>query len=381
MKRNGFESLWAGFQKPFGGVTMNTLSRSSRVLLAVIATVLVFAALRATEPISLPLFFGVVLLLFFRPLQRRLDRRLPRWAGVLIITLLSLLFLAFLGGLLAYSVNAVAPEVPGYVDEVQSRLQSLQSRLQERGISVSLPGVGEGGGAQGGDTQDGTAQAGGGTSGTSFLSNVLSFFGSFVGGLSLTVLTLTVLIFLLIEANGFREKVGRRLESDTSNRVLDAFERMTGKFERYFLVQTFTSVLTGLLTWLWCWILGVPFSFVWGVVGFTFNFVPTVGSILAVVPPTLFALAFSGVGTGLAVFAGLAVIQLLLGNFVDPALQGSALNLSPVVVLLAVVFWGWLWGIGGAIIGVPLTVALVLLAGEFEATRPIAVFLSEPGEV
>ncbi len=362
---------------------MNTLSRSSRVLLAVIATVLVFAALRATEPISLPLFFGVVLLLFFRPLQRRLDRSLPRWVGVIIITLLALLFLAFLGGLLAYSVSRVAPEVPSYVDEVQSRLQNVQSRLQERGISVSLPGVDEGGGAQGGDTQDGTAQGGGSSSvtGTSFLGNVLSFFGSFVSGLSLTVLTLTVLIFLLIEANGFREKVGRRLESDTSNRVLDAFERMTGKFERYFLVQTFTSVLTGLLTWLWCWILGVPFPFVWGVVGFTFNFVPTVGSILAVAPPTLFALAFSGVGTGLAVFAGLAAIQLLLGNFVDPALQGNALKLSPVVVLLAVVFWGWLWGIGGAIIGVPLTVALVLLAQEFEATRPIAVFLSEPGEV
>ena len=364
---------------------MNTLSRSSRVLLAVIATVLVFSALRATEPISLPLFFGVVLLLFFRPLQRRLDRRLPRWVGVIIITLLALLFLAFLGGLLAYSVNVVAPEVPGYVDQVQNRLQNLQSRLQERGISVSLPGVDEGGGTQGGDTQDGSVQEGRGSSGstssTSFLGNALNFFGSFVSGLSLTVLTLTVLIFLLIEANGFREKVGRRLESDTSNRVLDAFERMTGKFERYFLVQTFTSVLTGLLTWLWCWILGVPFPFVWGVVGFTFNFVPTVGSILAVVPPTLFALAFSGVGTGLAVFAGLAVIQLLLGNFVDPALQGSALKLSPVVVLLAVVFWGWLWGIGGAIIGVPLTVALVLLAQEFEATRPIAVFLSEPGEV
>ena len=359
---------------------MNTLSRSSRVLLAVIATVLVFAALRATEPISLPLFFGVVLLLFFRPLQRRLDRSLPRWVGVIIITLLALLFLAFLGGLLAYSVSRVAPEVPSYVDEVQSRLQNVQSRLQERGISVSLPGVDEGGAAQGESAQEGGGSSGG-TSSTSFLGNALNFFGSFVSGLSLTVLTLTVLIFLLIEANGFRDKVGRRLKSDTSNRVLDAFERMTGKFERYFLVQTLTSVLTGLLTWLWCWILGVPFPFVWGVVGFTFNFVPTVGSILAVVPPTLFALAFSGVGTGLAVFAGLAAIQLLLGNFVDPALQGSALKLSPVVVLLAVVFWGWLWGIGGAIIGVPLTVALVLLAQEFEATRPIAVFLSEPGEV
>ena len=350
---------------------MNT--RTSRTLLAVVATILVFAALKATRPVSLPLFFGVVLLLFFRPLQRRLDRRLPRWVGVISITLLALLFLAFLGGLLGYSVNVVAPKVPGYADQVQSQLQNLQGRLQERGVSVSLPGVGGDEGAQeGGGSSGGT--------GTSFLGNALSFLGSFTSGLSLTVLTLTVLVFLLIEVNGFREKVGRRLESDTSNRVLDAFERMAGKFERYFFVQAFTSVLTGLLTWLWCLVLGVPFAVVWGLVSFAFNFVPTVGSILAVVPPTLFALAFSGVGTGLAVFAGLAVIQLLLGNFVDPALQGGALELSPVVVLLAVVFWGWLWGIGGAIIGVPLTVALVLLMQEFEATRPVAVFLSAPGE-
>ena len=362
---------------------MNT--RTSRTLLAVVATLLVFAALKATRPVSLPLFFGVVLLLFFRPLQRRLDRRLPRWVGVIVITLLALFFLAFLGGLLAYSVNVVAPEVPSYADQLQSQLQNLQGRLQERGISVSLPGVGGDGGAHlapAGDVQ-GESQGGegssSGTAGSSFLGNALSFLGSFTSGLSLTVLTLTVLIFLLIEVNGFREKVERRLESDASNRVLDAFERMAGKFERYFLVQAFTSVLTGLLTWLWCLVLGVPFAFVWGLVSFAFNFVPTVGSILAVVPPTLFALAFSGVGTGLAVFAGLATIQLLLGNFVDPALQGGALQLSPVVVLLAVVFWGWLWGIGGAIIGVPLTVALVLLMQEFEATRPIAVFLSEPG--
>ena len=334
-------------------------------MLAVIATVLVFWALKATRPVTLPPVFGTVLLLFFRPLQKRLNARLPNWVSIVTIVLITLAFLAVLGGLLYYSATVVAPEVPQYAERARQRLQGLSDRLQQQGITLPLPGMQE--------SERGTTQSVG--------SDAFNLLGNLATGLSLTVLTLTVLVFLLFEADGFRDKLRTRLESDSSRRVLDAFGRMSGKFTRYFVVQAFTSVLTGLLTYLYCLLLGVEFAFVWGVVGFAFNFVPTVGSILAVVPPTLFAAAFSGLGQAALLLLGLALIQLALGNFVDPALQGKAVKLAPVVVLLSVVFWGWLWGIGGAIIAVPVTVALVLLLQEFDATRPVAVLLSEPGAV
>jgi len=152
---------------------------------------------------------------------------------------------------------------------------------------------------------------------------------------------------------------------------------MTGKFERYFLVQAFSSVVTGVLTGLYCWLLGLEFALVWGLLAGVLNFVPTIGSIIAVLPPTLFALAFGGLGTAALTLVGLGAIQLIMGNVVDPVLQGSALELSKTVVLLSVVFWGWLWGIGGAFIAVPMTTAVVLLLDEFEATRPVARFLGK----
>jgi AI-2 transport protein TqsA len=136
--------------------------------------------------------------------------------------------------------------------------------------------------------------------------------------------------------------------------------------------------VTGILTGLYYWLVGIEFPFVWGLLATVLNFVRTIGSIVAIVPPTLFALAFGGFGTAALALVGLSVIQFTMGNAVDPALQGNALQLSETVVLLSVVFWGWLWGIGGAFIAVPLTIAVVLLCEEFEPMRPIAKFLSKP---
>lgn len=340
-----------------------TQSSGIRALLAIIAVVVGFAALKVTQPVTLPLAFAVVLLLFFRPLQCRLDARLPHWLSPLLVILIVLGLLALGALAVTYAVTTVAPEVPRYAEQLQPRLEALRNRLQ--GAGLSLPSGGSGGG--------------GGSGGSQLASGALSGLGSFASALGLVVLTLTVLVFLLAEVGGFRQKLARSTLAPPNNeKVLDAFGRMTGKFARYFLVQTFSSVVTGVLTGLYCWLVGVEFPFVWGLLAAVLNFVPTIGSIVAVVPPTLFALAFGGFGTAALVLLGLGVIQFGMGNAVDPALQGSALKLSEVVVLLSVVFWGWLWGIGGAFIAVPLTTAVVLLCEEFDATRPLARFLSKP---
>lgn len=342
-----------------------TQSSGVRTLLVLIAVVVGFAALKATQPITLPLVFAIVLLLFFRPLQLWLDKRLPHWLSPLLIVLLILALVGFGALAVGYGVSTIAPEVPRYVEQLQPQLESLQARLREIGI-------GTGGGEAGGGGPEGLSQA---------LSGIASGLGSFMSALGVAILALTVLVFLLFEVKDYRKKFERGvLPGPNNSKVIHAFERMSSKFARYFIVQVFVSLLTGILVGLYCWLVGVEFPFVWGLLTAILNFIPTVGSIVGVVPPTLFALAFGGLGTGVLVLAGLTVIEFAMGNLVDPALQGNALKLSKVVMLLSVVFWGWLWGIGGAFLAVPLTTAVILLCDEFEATRPISRLLGEVPE-
>jgi AI-2 transport protein TqsA len=163
-----------------------------------------------------------------------------------------------------------------------------------------------------------------------------------------------------------------------SSRIIEAVINTSKKLRRYVLVLSFTCLLTGVLTSLWCFLVGVDLAFVWGLIPFLLNYIPTLGSIIAVIPPTLAALLYQGVWQGVAALVGLAAIQVLVGNFVDPRLQGRTLQLSPFIALILIVFWGWVWGIPSALLGIPMTVFIILLSQEFETTRGIALLLGEP---
>ncbi len=121
-------------QYPEGGGNMTHSSLGTRTLLAVIAVVVGFAALKATQPVSLPLVFAVVLLLFFRPLQVWLDRRLPHWLSPLMVLLIVLGLLALGGLAVAYGVSVVAPELPRLAEQLRPQLESLRGRLQGSGV-------------------------------------------------------------------------------------------------------------------------------------------------------------------------------------------------------------------------------------------------------
>ena len=190
-------------------------------------------------------------------------------------------------------------------------------------------------------------------------------------------MAVSLLALLLLEVDEYRDRTRTAFSSSTSDRLTSAFASMSQKLRQYFTVMTFTSVLTGGLTLLWCWALGVDLALVWGLVAFVLNFVPTLGSVVAALLPALVALLLQGPVKGLAILAGLATIQVILGNFVDPKLQGKYLKLSPFVALLSVVFWGWVWGVPGAFLGVPITTAITLLTGEFHLTEPIAIMLGD----
>jgi predicted PurR-regulated permease PerM len=140
-------------------------------------------------------------------------------------------------------------------------------------------------------------------------------------------------------------------------------------------IKANTSLLTGLLVWLWLSFIGVDFAAMWATLAFLLNFVPTIGSIIAAVPAVLLALVQLGLKEALLAMLGYMAINILIGNAVEPRVMGRGLGLSTLVVFLSLVFWGYILGSAGMFLSVPLTMALKIALGANPQTRPVAIML------
>jgi predicted PurR-regulated permease PerM len=144
----------------------------------------------------------------------------------------------------------------------------------------------------------------------------------------------------------------------------------------YLFLQLVISLATGVIVWFSLSLIGVDFAVTWGAMAFFLNFIPTVGSILASVPPILVALVqFPSIWPAVGTAVVLLMIQMTIGNVVAPKVLGERLNLSPVVVLISLVFWGWLWGVVGALLSVPIASAIKIVCGNVEPLRPISILM------
>lgn len=200
---------------------------------------------------------------------------------------------------------------------------------------------------------------------------------SFVSFLGNGFWVLLFMVFMLAEREGMARRLARGLGEERATGVLDAMARINNAVRHYLGLKILLSFLTGLLVIIILKGFGVPFAFLWGVLTMLLNFIPNVGSVIATLPPVAGALFQSGsLFETFWVAAALVAVQMGVGNFVEPRLMGKGLNLSPLVVLLSLLFWGWMWGIVGMLIAVPLTAAIKIACEQFEATRPAAVLMS-----
>lgn len=329
-------------------------------LLAVTTVVLVLAFLKWSHAATLPLAFAVFLIALLWPLQEKLARRMPRWASLVLTVLVLLLALGVFLGALVWSADLMADRLPQYSGKLRQVYAQAQGALGSYGLSLPEPG---GGGS-----------AAGGEAGKLLLKAAYE-------SVSLVLLILALTILGLIEVSTFRAKAERAFRQPRHGQELVASVRaIAEKFQRYLWARTVAAVLQGIAVTLLSWLLGLDLALVWGMIAFLLNFIPTIGSVLAVIPPTLFALVqFDGLGRALGVLAAMSVLQLVMGNYLDPLIQGKLLKLSPVVVLVSIVFWGWVWGIPGALLGVPIMVGVVIVCDHLPAARWIARFLvAEP---
>ncbi|MEQ8247945.1 MAG: AI-2E family transporter [Alphaproteobacteria bacterium] len=190
-------------------------------------------------------------------------------------------------------------------------------------------------------------------------------------------------LFLLIEQRSFDKKMKAMFEdSGREKEFRSLLHHMQTQIQSYVWIKTLMSLLTGAVSYVILLLIGVDFAAFWAFVIFMLNYIPTIGSMLGVVFPALLTLVqFSSPVPFIIVVAALGVTQFTIGNFLEPRIMGTTLNLSPLVVILSLVIWGSLWGIVGAILCVPITVIGMIVFAHFEKTRPIAVLLSGNGTI
>jgi AI-2 transport protein TqsA len=147
------------------------------------------------------------------------------------------------------------------------------------------------------------------------------------------------------------------------------------------VIKTLLSAAEGLAIWIWLLILGVDYPVLWGTLVFLLNYVPNIGSIIAALPAVLLALVQLGVGSALLTVLGFVVVNIVLGNLIEPKVMGKGLKISPLVVFLSMVFWGWVLGPIGMILSVPMTSLVKIALESYKDTRGIAIMLgSDTGD-
>ncbi|WP_417316940.1 AI-2E family transporter [Emcibacter sp.] len=286
---------------------------------------------------------------------------MPSWLSFSLSLLTMLLALALLYDMINSNITDVRAAAPGY----QENFAKLTHRLSD------LLGT---------DEQVNLKQFLGQISLAPFITNIASTMVTLAGNASLILI---YLLFLILEQKFFPLKLEALLRHSSYDRtVRDILAHVQEDVEKYVAIKTFTSVLTGLACYAVLYMVGVDFAEFWAFIIFLLNFIPTVGSLLAVIFPALLSLIQFDTLTPFAiVITTLSTIQFSIGNVLEPKLMGNSLNLSPLVVMLSLALWGSIWGITGMFLSVPFTVILMIIFAQFESTRPVAILLSQDGNI
>ncbi len=319
--------------------------------------VIIVAGLRAASSVFVPfLLAGFIGLLCAPALFWLQDRGLPTPIA-LIVVLLGLLGIgAVFGGLLSTSINEFTRALPSYQQRFGSILASITSTLSDFGIDF---------GSSTRETNPFDPKAALGLVG-----NLVGNLGSLLNNAFLLFLTVC---FILLEASSFPHKL--REAFGDSPELEDRVTEVGESIRRYLGIKTLTSMATGFLVYGALIVLGVKFAPLWALIAFLLNFVPAVGSVIAAVPAVALALVDNSAETASLVALCYVGINIAIGNFVEPRVMGEGMGLSPLIVVVSLVFWGWVLGPVGMVLAVPLTVILRIALGSQPSTQWAAVLL------
>ncbi len=342
--------------QPHSGDQQGSSRAASRTVLWLLGLGFALAlawTLRATMMVTLPIAIALLLALAVAPFADWTEAKLPRrlkWFGNVAAVLLIIVFIAlFLAGI-GFAAQQIASGSQRYIPQAQQQ-------FQQSGLASML-----GGGRQLSSALQSVA---------SYAATALNMVWQTAAGV---VLILFLVLLMLIERPYWRAKLASM--NDDDEKWVRSASIAGMQFRRYFLTRLALGTITSVLYMGWLSLFGIDFILVWGLLALLLNFIPTVGSLIAGIFPVLFAFVQKDPGTAMLVAGGLLLIEQVMGNFVDPRLLGKNISVSPLMILISLLVWSWIWGVPGALIAVPMTILIVVTFAQIPTLRPVALLLS-----
>jgi len=331
----------------------------SKVLIILITAalfIIIVAGMRAAASIINPILIAVFLSSLCAPLLYWLQRRgVPNGFAVAAIVLgllvVALLLMIFVGR----SLNTLAQQLPVYQERLTALIAQAFDRLNTLGLDMTKSPL----------TDYVTPRK--------FMSLVSYGLSIFRGVFTNLFLIMLFILFILLETAGFPRKLQAAFPDPEG--TLGHFRTMTANVNRYMGFKALFSLATGVSLWILLALIGVEFAGTWGVLAFFLNFIPAIGSIIAAIPAILWALVQLGLPSALLTLLAYLAVNIIIGNLLEPKFMGRKLGLSPLVVILSMIFWGWVLGPIGMVLSVPLTMIGKIALATNEDTRWIAVML------
>lgn len=346
---------------------MNTPNSIVRVAAWLITIGLVLTLIVVGKSYLVPIFVALVFWYLVNAVHEQFQAipmvgKLPNWATLTMSLVFIGLALYLISDMVVNTVNGFVAESGVYLPRIEDQIARGYERFGVRRRPPTIT-----------DLQIGQQ----------VLSNFALLFAGITTAARGVGLVLLYVLFFLVEQSSFPRKMralGLNLEG--GNRLAFTLSEINDAMRTYLGVKTFTSLLTAVLSFMVMYFIGLDYALFWAFLIFLFNFVPTIGSITATALPALLALVqFETLTPFLVIVLGVTGIQILVGNLLEPRLMGSTLNISPLVVVLALILWSMLWGIAGMILSVPITVAIIIVCAQFPETRAIAILLSRNGQI
>ena len=331
-----------------------------KLFVGFIATVIGVVILKAMANIFLPLFMALLLYFLFNGMVKKLVQfKIPKFLILTFLLITIFVLFYFLGVLIYSSAASFVEKFPTYSDRVLGMINDFSEKLKIPAGQVEnyIKGV------------DWTKSL---NTITTVLSGTFGSFAAFVGNL---LLVLVYLIFML--AGSMTGRVNKAFNPEQCARITGVLDDIENQVQHYLLIKSFISLLNGAIAVIILFIAGIDFAIFSALLVSLLNFIPNIGSVIATMFPVLICFLQYGFSLRLLlVLAGLMITQFTIGNAVEPRLTGKSLNLSPIVILVSLIVWGYIWGIVGMILAVPLTSAIKIFCANIPTLKPIAELIS-----